>query len=361
LGENDTVENPFLNHKVSFKEFNAKLSFIKHFRLLSIMWFLVAIFLIIFIYLQYTQQIELFGVSLLLLIILLVFSYIMFRYYKRWHYTTLFDDMDYANIRKLSLDFYSNDILHAAYLCLPSDIADSESLPIMPAVIGFHGWGAYHRRMDRFCLPHVRKNRYYYFTFDSRGHGLTPGSKADMRSFKACQDFIKFVSAFKFVKQDRIAIVGTSLGSATAAYAGYKNPNVKALALMAGPFDLVLTLQKWPKIIRMWEKIPPLTNISKILEHYSTMKLFDPEGIDNADNSSKIPNSERVFLACCLDDTLVTCENTKQAIERLRLPSANYRIFTKGKHLNIGNEFDLAVDVFDFITKRIEKNNRHND
>ena len=96
-------------------------------------------------------------------------------------------------------------------------------------------------------------------------------------------------------------------------------------------------------------------NLKKIISNSANLKkycginYFKPEGITLLNQKLPTPNEDRVFLAANRYDRGVNWTQTAEAIEKLNLPPENYRIFNKGDHRFEGNEFFLAVDIFQFL------------
>ncbi len=269
---------------------------------------------------------------------------------------TNWDEMDYTGFHKINIPFEGIDgKAQAAYLYIPDDVDIKNSKTL--AIIGFHGWNSHHREMDRYCLPTAFSEKYLYFTMDARGQGNTPGSKNDFDQFDDSIKFIDMVASLPYVDNTKIAVVGMSMGSARTSYAAYEHPYVRSCVMLSGPYDLHYTryhLSFIQKVLFLLSGCRfPRTD--DLLHKFSGINKFNPEGVKLAYSSSKVPNEKRVFLAANKNDPVVTWKNTEMAIEKLKLPATNYRIFPKGNHCFDGNEYYISVDIYRFLKKTLSE------
>lgn len=267
---------------------------------------------------------------------------------------TNWDDMEYTLFKKIDIPFTSSDgIKHAAYLYIHKDIDFHEKMTPYRTVIGFHGWGAHHKEMDKYCLPVLERIPCIYFTMDSFGKGQTSGSKNNFNQFTHAKDFIDYVLTMPFVDKRNIGVVGMSLGAGKTAYAAYPNPNIRAVVMLSGPYDLILTKKGMTKLEYLIFRIFGFKFGATIeeMKDYSGYHKFNPDGIILEGESTPTPNKDRVFLLANEDDPAVTVENTKKAIEKLQLPKENYRIFKQGFHGFKGNEPYVTLEIYSFLKK----------
>ncbi|MHA1339222.1 MAG: alpha/beta hydrolase family protein [Promethearchaeota archaeon] len=269
-------------------------------------------------------------------------------------------DFDYSYVEKKPFEFISSDgIRHNAFVYIKKglnlDLMEDKPQTKLPAIIGFHGTYASHRKMDRFCVPIVNELGYLYFIYDARGEGNTPGNKNDPRTIDDAAEFIEHVKKFPLVDQKRIAVIGTSMGAVKAAIHGYPNPDVKVVILLWGPYDLKLSLQKLNKLNRLLFKLLgyDFNRNEDLLEKYSAINYFKKEGVVLKGDSQPTSNSERVFLIAKKDDKFVTYENTLKAVEILNLDEKNYRIFQKGGHSHHRNAWAICAAIFNFIKEKL--------
>ncbi len=280
---------------------------------------------------------------------------------------TNWDDMDYNELIKRDVDFRARDGKKLfAYIYYRKNLEEQLGLndrekfnkkppKKLPTIIGFHGWGAHHREMDRYCLPTVFHKDCLYFTFDSVGQGQTPGDKNDFRQFDDCEEFIAQVRDLPIVDERNIIVVGMSMGAAKTAVTAYPNPDVKAVAMLSGPYDYIATLgnitftQKFLFFLSRSNLNQPR---EKLIE-YSGVSYFKREGIVLRGEKKPTPNKERVFLAANMDDPVVNWRSTKKAIDMLNLPPENYRIFEKGNHCFESGEYYLSVDLYRFLSNQL--------
>jgi dienelactone hydrolase len=207
--------------------------------------------------------------------------------------------------------------------------------------------------MDRYCLPTVLKQKWLYFSFDCVGQGqmIGIGTKNDLRQFDDTAQFLHAIKSLPFVDKSRIGVVGMSMGAARAAVTAYPDPDIKVVVMLSGPYNFKLTMAKMTRFVRFlfWlggNKFPKEDNL---LEQYSGYNFFKRDGITLIGGSKPTPNSDRVFLAADEHDHTVNVANTYQAIEILGLSCENFHIFTRGDHCFEGNEYFLAVDLYEFL------------
>jgi esterase/lipase len=339
-------------------DFQPKRKFIRTTKILQGVKFFISMSLLVYIIVQ--NEIRGWALALLWFIAILVIliGAVQVLLIQMGKVQFLWDDMDYTGLIKKDLPFKSEDGIDLfAYVYFPEDY--DFSVPVgqdkRPAIIGIHGFQGHHRRMDRYCLPSARKWNYLYFTYDARGHGQSKGDKNNLNQAKETKDFIKLVKSLPYVESSRIGVVGMSMGAVKAAASAYNDPDVKVLVMLSGPYDLKLTYDRLTKFFKYVLKGLGyrLFSDEKTLTQYSAMSYFKPDGIVLTGNDTITPNSDRVFVAACLDDDFVDAENTKRVIKLLNLGPKNYRLFRSGKHMMAGNGWQLSVDILDFITTRL--------
>lgn len=320
----------------------------------KIVWFLIDFsFLFLLIFQTSIQGVLLAAMWVLFIGLNLTSFFLQFRF-SMGKLATNWDDMDYTGLIKKDFHFVTKEgIKNYAYIYHSNSIDLQKDLTPRKTIIGFHGWGAHHREMDRYCLPIVLKENYVYFTFDARGQGQTPGDKSDFAQIEDADDFIDLVLQQPYVDKKNVVVVGMSLGAAKTAVTAYPHPDIKAVAMLSGPFDLVLS----KKIMTLQEKI-----IFKLfgysfaipeedLRKYSGINYFKPEGILLRGDSEPTPNHKRVLLLANRDDPTVRVVNTERAIETLNLLPENYHIYAHGRHCFEGNEYFVSLEIADFVRK----------
>jgi pimeloyl-ACP methyl ester carboxylesterase len=265
---------------------------------------------------------------------------------------TNWDDIDYSGFQKINLDFMLSDsIKHYAYLYIPTEIDISKTK--RPVIIGFHGWNSQHREMDKYCLPTAREEKYLYFTLDARGHGNSGGEKSDFTQFDDSVKFIDMILNLPYVDNTKIAVVGFSMGAAQCAYAAYDHPYVKACVMLSGPYDLYFTRKNLSFLQNFLFKLTgcKFPKSDEIMMKYNPISKFKAEGVKLAYEDGLISNSDRVYLIANRDDHVVSYINTEKAIEKLKISEDNYRIYQKGKHCFVGNEYFLSLEIYRFLKK----------
>jgi dienelactone hydrolase len=269
---------------------------------------------------------------------------------------TNWDDFEYYGLVKRDFPFTPEDGQKVfSYCYFPEGENLKETTRKYPAIIGLHGLNSHHHEMDRYGVPLARQIGALYFTYDAYGHGKTPGNKGDFRQIKEAKNFIDLIKDLPYVDSKRIAVIGMSLGAAKTMVAAYPHPDVKVVVALSGPYDFLKTRNE----MKLKDKIGyalfgiKLNQSDEVMKSYSALYYMKPEGIVLHGHTTPTPNNDRLFLAANLDDPLVSYENTKRAIEILQLAPSNYRLYKSGGHAFEGNEFDLAVLVYDFVKSRL--------
>jgi predicted esterase len=265
---------------------------------------------------------------------------------------TIWDDIDYSGLIKK--DFLFEPIPGVkifAYIYHNDGIKLDSSQEKFPVIIGLHGLGASHREMDRFCLPFVKNRDVVYFTYDALGQGLSSGDKADFRQFDNVKKFIDKICTLPYVDKSRIGLIGMSFGAGKSSVAAYNHPFIKSMVLLSGLYDLQKHINSIPKFFRftLLRKLKKMNMDSTDLKKYSGINYFKPEGIVLFNQKIPTPNEDRVFIAANRYDRGVNWTQSATAIEILKLPPENYRIFKKGDHRFEGNGYFLSVDIFQFL------------
>ena len=337
-------------------DFYPKKMFNKQVLLVRLLFFLPFLVLILYLLNYYSTEPLYFWIGIVLWVFCLIAYIGINAVLETGIIATNWDDMDYTSFRKINIPFNGIDGKpQAAYLYIPDgvDINNSKT----PAIIGFHGWNSHHREMDRYCLPTAFSEKYLYFTMDARGQGNTQGSKNDFDQFDDSIKFIDMVSKLPYVDNTRISVVGMSMGSARTAYAAYDHPYVRSCIMLSGPYDLYYTRHHLLFIQKVLFLLSgcrfPKTD--ELLKKYSGINKFKSEGVKLAYSNSPVPNEKRIFLAANKNDPVVTWKNTEFAIDKLKLPETNYRIFPKGNHCFDGNEYYLSVDIYRFLKKTLNE------
>ncbi|MHA1820948.1 MAG: alpha/beta hydrolase family protein [Promethearchaeota archaeon] len=341
------------------------------FKTIFAVWIGVFIFAFLYIFLNYKMQSNLslnssaaliiFSIILIALMILPILLLIIKNMLQTIH---RYDHIDYSMIKKYLFFFTTSDGLkHYCYLYTHKDVDLFEkdqngNLIKRPTIIGIHGYRGHHRIMDRYCLPTIieggKEKSYVLISPDVRGHGLTKGDPNDFIQFRDAKEFLKYFKELPFVDKNRICVAGMSLGASKAAILAYPDPEIKLIILLSGTFDMELTKKSMSLPFKIGMRLigfPMGTGTKEELEKLSGINYFKKEGV--MINGKLVPNSERVFITANKDDTLVTVKNSLDAIEKLDLPEENYRIYEKGKHIFIGNEWLLSAALYHFIEKRL--------
>jgi hypothetical protein len=221
----------------------------------------------------------------------------------------------------------------------------------IPAIVSFHGLGGHHRELDLYVLPIVKNSNVVYYTFDQRGSSPphAQGDKNDLRKMDDAASFFSFVCTHPEVDPGRVGVVAMSLGAALALRLLYPDPRARVLVVLSSPVDFVYTLQHMSKLYKFlyalnrYNMAPGKDDAS-----LSPYTVFDKEGIAGVDGR-KMENADRIIIACCRDDPLVSWHNTERAIELLGLPPENVLVFETGGHHLVGDETYLAVAISGFI------------
>ena len=169
------------------------------------------------------------------------------------------------------------------------------------------------------------------------------------------ETFINLVAGLPEVDVAHLGVIGVSMGAAKVALAAYPHQKVKLCIMLAGPFDLVLTKNRMTSLSHLVFRVTgcKLNGSDAELTTHSPMQHFRPEGIVLEGDTLPTPNQDRVFLMASKDDPMVSFENTLEAVRRLNLPPANYRVFARGGHNHDGNEWDIATMIAMAVTSRL--------
>jgi len=324
----------------------------------KIFWLVIYISIVVIIFIIHFENLFLKVIIIIFIAILGWLSYKILKKLENEYIYTLWDDVDYTGIIKQDFPFKSTKKTKLfAYFYHREEIKLNLNLSSRkyPVIIGFHGWGAQHREMDRYCLPLVKNRDVIYFTYDALGQGLSPGDQSDFTQFENARRFIDLVLEQPYIDKSRVGVVGMSFGAAKASVVAYNHPYIKSLVMLSGVYDLKKHFDTVHRIIRwiLFRKLGKM-NINLIdLEKYSGINYLKPEGVILFDQQIHTQNKERVFLAANKHDKGVNYSQTLAAIEKLNLPPENYRIFEKGDHRFEGNEFYLAVDIFQFLDRNL--------
>ncbi len=333
-------------------DFNPKQKWDNSHSLRKILWFVIYISLMIIISFIKFENPFLKALILILISLLGVLFHFILKKLENEFIYTIWDDIDYSGIIKKDFAFepIPGEKIYA-YIYHNDGIKLETSQEKFPVIIGLHGWGASHREMDRYCLPLVKNRDILYFTYDALGSGLSSGDKNDFTQFENARTFIDVIHSLPYVDKSRVGLTAMSLGAAKGSVVGYNNPKIKSLVLLSGVYDLQKHFSLVPPISQLIlsKKLKKMNISSADLKKYSGINYFKPEGIVLFNQKIHTPNEDRVFLAANRFDKGVNWTQTAKAIEILNLPPKNYRIFMKGDHRFEGNEFFLAVDIFQFI------------
>jgi len=318
----------------------------------KILWLVIYISILIFISIIPMENWSQKALILILITLLGVLFYFILKKLENELIYTIWDDIDYSGITKKNFPFepIPGEKIYA-YIYHNDGIKLDASQEKFPVIIGLHGWGASHREMDRYCLPLVKNRNILYFAYDALGSGLSSGDKNDFTQFENARTFIDIIHSLPYVDKTRVGLIGMSLGAAKGSVVGYNNPKIKSLVLLSGVFDLEKHFNSVPPISRLtlFRKLKKMDINSADLRKYSGINYFKSEGIVLFNQKLPTPNEDRVFLCANRYDSGINWNQTVEAIEKLNLPHENYRIFKKGDHRFEGNEFYLAVDIFQFL------------
>ncbi len=179
---------------------------------------------------------------------------------------------------------------------------------------------------------------YYVLSYDYRGHGETAKETGQMFSAKGYQMHSKIYSDIneviswileeqsKRLLDDKIALFGRSLGAAIILTHGFIDIRAKILIALAGRYDYEIHRMKFSKEI-----------IKKISPKYFLKK--DPL------------NNERILIAHCQDDDIVTFDNFIHIKEHLGLNDRNATVFENGGHSFRGHRDEVFERSLEFLKK----------
>lgn len=175
---------------------------------------------------------------------------------------------------------------------------------------------------------------YYVLSYDYRGHGKTKTKYQSKwnKIFPLINSDIQIVLEWILKHQserlldDKIALVGRSLGGVIALTYGFIDERAKILIALSARYDYHTTQ------VRFHEE-----TIKKISPHYFLKK--DPS------------NRNRILLAHCKDDERVPFHNFIQIKQHLELCDENVIIFDKGGHSFKGHREEIFKYFLEFLKK----------
>ena len=216
----------------------------------------------------------------------------------------------------------------------------SQTPPKAPWIITLAAFGGHRNtKFIKFYNERFAKAGYYVLSYDYRGHGETAKETGQMFSRKGYQMHSKIYSDIneviswileeqsKKLLNEKIALFGRSLGAAIILTHGFNDHRAKILISLAGRYDYGIHKIKFPNEI-----------IKKISPKYFLKQ--DP-----------LNNNERILIAHCQDDNIVTFDNFIHIKEHLGLNSRNAIIFEDGGHSFRGHRDEVYEHSIEFLKK----------
>ena len=242
--------------------------------------------------------------------------------------------MDKVLIEKIDIPIESDNINLKG-----SIYSTSQTPPKAPWIITLAAFGGH--RNTKFIKSYNErfvKAGYYTLSYDYRGHGETAKETGQIFSSKGYQMHAKNYSDIneviswileeqsKRLLDDKIALFGRSLGAAIILTHGFIDIRAKILIALAGRYDYEIHRMKFSKEI-----------IKKISPRYFLKQ--DPL------------NNERILIAHCQDDDIVTFDNFLHIKEHLGLNDRNAIVFKNGGHSFRGHRDEVFEHSLEFLKK----------
>jgi len=177
------------------------------------------------------------------------------------------------------------------------------------AVILFHRGHEHSGRWQEF-VDTIGLDDYWFFAWDARGHGRSPGERGYAESFgrmiRDADEFVRHLAADNGIEMENMAVVGQSVGAVlAAAWVHDYAPRIRALVLATPAFKIKLYVPFAIPGLRLLRKLKPKSFIKsyvkpKMLTHdpeqtraYASDKLVSPRIavnilLDLCDTSSRI-------------------------------------------------------------------------
>jgi pimeloyl-ACP methyl ester carboxylesterase len=134
-------------------------------------------------------------------------------------------------------------------------LATPEGTPRAPGILYLHGFGsAQAGEKADFFREHALGSGYRFASFDFRGHGNSGGSLSDLTLSRNLED-LEIVRAE--LGWERFALIGSSMGGATALWYAAQNPQRVAAALLIAPaLEMEKGLLTWagPERAERWQR-----------------------------------------------------------------------------------------------------------
>jgi acetyl esterase/lipase len=250
-------------------------------------------------------------------------------------------------------------ILHA-YI-YSSDITPTKA----PAVLFLHGLGGFAQDFNfEPMLSAISLAGYRVFAYDFRASGSnwkkgeptiieSLGGKFIDEIFEDPKNAFDWVYSHDGVNQEKIAVIGASLGGGMALSTLLHENRAKMVVGICAPHDFAENLEKtfikWSFLNRMLFKILARKN-KDIPGLLSSARMHSPS---NAIDSS-VDYTNRVFLAHTKTDKILKYEvNFPQNVEKMRLPPNQYIVFDRGGHEFKGVEPSLLSRIIYWLNIKL--------
>jgi dipeptidyl aminopeptidase/acylaminoacyl peptidase len=204
-------------------------------------------------------------------------------------------------------------------------------------VLFHHGYTGHKEKVYRLAIP-LAMNGCVVLCPDARGHGHKTKSFGHINDWKGIafdvEKEVDFLANLEDVDENRLAMMGHSMGATMTLVAGYQNDRLKKLVSIAGAYDMVemskrhKTIITWGvrrRLIKYLKKDPEFIESGGDYEEFS--KRIAAKYI--FEYNSPIPDKDRVYLVHCKHDDLVLFDQSTQAKEDLGLPDENVLFLEK--------------------------------
>jgi len=195
-----------------------------------------------------------------------------------------------------------------------------------PVAILLHGYTANYRRIA-YIANMLLTNGVAVILMNLRGHGRSSGKQKDVKGMQQDIDTVmKYVKSNIEYDEERILMLGISLGALITLTSGYNHPEITHLIALAGVssptdlFDGMTAFKRW-----RWRIIGKLGGID--IPSMIGKPSYAPKLQPQSGNQSK-----SLLLLHCKNDSLVAENNFWINVAAFKLEPENYVIFPKGAH-----------------------------
>jgi pimeloyl-ACP methyl ester carboxylesterase len=211
-------------------------------------------------------------------------------------------------------------------------LATPEGTPRSPGILYLHGFGsAQAGEKADFFREQALSFGYRFASFDFRGHGNSGGSLADLTLTRNLED-LELVRAE--LGWDRFALIGSSMGGATALWYAAQNPQRVAAALLIAPaLEMEKSLLTWagPERAERWQREGTIRFDNGFVESDLSWKLIeDLKRYPRAELQEQLQTPTLIFQGRM--DASVPYADVVDFVARCRYRRIELRLYADGDH-----------------------------